>query len=80
MSNRQQIVEDLTKLKESGYLVIPMNPPYQYRISGILDVYPANARYHFIKTNKRGSFLKLEDLVNKYLKKKRCALKRRVNY
>ena len=68
--NAQHIIEILSKMKANGIMVIPMNPPYQYRISGILEVYPTNSKFHHIKLNKRGTFLRLEDLVEKYLGKK----------
>lgn len=36
---------------------------YQWRINGIIDIYPVNEKYHNIKTQERGSYASL-DLID----------------
>lgn len=36
---------------------------YQYRINGILDLYPIHKRFHNIKTNVRGNYKSVIDIV-----------------
>ena len=67
--NTKNTMDSLEKLKKSGIMVISLNDTYQYRISGVLDIFPVNSRYHHIKLNKRDSFVCLEDLVKEYLGK-----------
>lgn len=45
----------LPELARAGYTVRKITP-YQFRIDDRLDVYPTNARWHDIKTGKRGGF------------------------
>lgn len=49
--NKQDTVK---KLKEK-YEVKELSP-YQWRINGIIDIYPTNERYHLLKVNKRGEY------------------------
>lgn len=63
-SRRDKATEEIIQLKEKGYLVISLTP-YQFRINGILDLYPTNHRYHHIPTDKRGSYDKPEEIVKK---------------
>ena len=41
---------------------------YQYRINGMLDIYPQNKRYHDIKNNKRGDYNDMIKFVNNFFK------------
>lgn len=41
---------------------------YQYRINGILDIYPQNQRYHDIRKNKRGDYKEMIKFVNNFFK------------
>lgn len=58
----------IPELDGAGYSVKQLTP-YQYRINGFLDVYPVNARFHDIRTGKRGSFhgQNLASFVRRYL-------------
>jgi len=59
----------LPELEEAGY-VVEKKTDYQFRINGLLDVYPTNARFHCLKTGARGEFggQNLATFVRKYLK------------
>jgi hypothetical protein len=41
---------------------------YQYRINGILDLFPIHNRWHNIKTNKRGGYKNPLDVIQKHIK------------
>lgn len=41
--------------------------PYQWRINGIIDIYPTNKNYHLIKENKRGSYNNLIPFLDSIL-------------
>lgn len=58
----------LPELEELGYTV-ERKTEYQFRINGVLDIYPTNAKFHNIKTGKRGSFAgqNLATFVRRYL-------------
>lgn len=66
---RQRRKSYLPELEEFGYKV-EKKTEYQFRINGVLDVYPTNARFHDLATGKRGSFEgnNLATFVRKYLK------------
>lgn len=57
----------LPELANAGYTVDRLTP-FQFRINGRLDIYPTNARFHDIKTGKRGDFW--GDDLEKFLEKK----------
>jgi hypothetical protein len=40
---------------------------YQYRINGILDLYPIHQNWHNIKTNKRGNYKAVIEIVKKQI-------------
>lgn len=46
--------------------------PYQYRINGVLDLFPTNDKYHHITKNERGTYgsqpEKLADTIKELLK------------
>lgn len=46
---------EILSLKDSGYTVVKITD-YQYRINGLVDIYPIHRRYHILKTNKRGEY------------------------
>lgn len=48
---RQKEIEELAPIYQVKKLT-----PYQYRINGVLDLYPIHRNYHNIKTNKRGTY------------------------
>lgn len=60
-SNRDKFESVLKTLKEQ-YTVVELTP-YQYRIDGILDIYPSNKKWHLIPTNERGRFRTVEDIA-----------------
>lgn len=57
------------ELIDSGYHVEQMTE-WQFRVNGVLDIYPKNARWHDIKRQKRGGFQgkNLARFVRKYFK------------
>jgi len=36
---------------------------YQYRVNGILDLFPTSRKYHNIKTQKRGHYTSAEKII-----------------
>lgn len=38
---------------------------YHFRVNDILDIWPAGANYHNIKTGKRGTYREVKDLIRK---------------
>lgn len=49
----EKAVRLIKKLTARGYIVKKLSD-YQFRINGVLDLYPVNMRYHNIKTQERG--------------------------
>lgn len=39
--------------------------PYQYRIDGVIDLYPIHRRWHWLETNKRGSYRSISEIIKK---------------
>jgi hypothetical protein len=56
--------DEIEALEQHGYTVRALTE-YQFRINEQLDVYPTRKRFHHIKTQKRGSYTSLLDLVEK---------------
>lgn len=48
-------IEKILKLRNFGKKVTELTP-YQFRINGIIDLYPVHGRFHNIKTGKRGFY------------------------
>lgn len=61
---RQQEIEALAK---DGYTV-EKKTEYQYRINGLIDLYPIHNRWHNIKTNKRGGAKNLAEYIKQKIK------------
>ena len=59
---RQKEIESLSPRHEVKKLT-----EYQYRINGILDLYPIHKNFHNIKTNKRGKYNSVEEIIKKQL-------------
>lgn len=53
--SRDSATTEILALTKKG-LRIEMLTPYQYRINGVLDLYPTNRKYHHIRFNRRGIF------------------------
>ncbi len=53
-------------LQELGYEV-EQKTFYQWRINGVLDVYPVNQKYHKIQVNKRGEYSSLIPFIKRTL-------------
>jgi len=49
-------VEDILSCDGLGDFEVKQLTPYQYRVNGILDLYPVRLKFHNIKTQKRGKF------------------------
>lgn len=47
--------EEILNLSSHGYIV-EKKTDYQYRINGIIDLFPIHALFHHIKRNKRGKY------------------------
>lgn len=43
---------------------------YQFRVNGVLDIFPTNELYHDIKKNHRGSYRNLEGFLESFFKDK----------
>lgn len=56
---RQMEIESLSEL---GYTV-EKKTEYQYRINGLIDLYPIHNRWHNIKTSKRGGAKSLKQFI-----------------
>lgn len=46
---------DIVQMRQHGFTVEKLTD-YQYRINGVLDLYPTNGRFHHITENKRGRY------------------------
>lgn len=40
--------------------------PYQFRIEGVLDVYPIHNRYHDLKRNRRGGYRDVREFIHRF--------------
>ncbi len=49
-------VEDILSCDGLGDFDVVQLTEYQYRINGVLDLYPVRLKFHNIKTQKRGTF------------------------
>jgi len=63
------IEKHLQTLREMGYSVRSLTS-YQYRINGVLDIYPENMRYHDVIANKRGDYRNMVKFVIKFFTNK----------
>lgn len=66
-SKKEKNIEDIMRHKEKGLLVISLNGTIQYRLGGVLDIYPTNSKYFHVKKNKWGSFDSMDSIIKKYL-------------
>lgn len=57
--------EERKKRLESKYS-IKYFTQYQFRVNGVLDIYPSSQRYHDIKANKRGSYKNMEGFIDSF--------------
>lgn len=58
--------EEILSLRDIGYTV-EKKTDYQFRINGLIDVYPIHNRWHELSTNKRGGAKNLKDFIVKKL-------------
>ena len=59
-------VAELMELKKAGF-TIEQKTPYQFRVNGVLDIYPIHNRYHDLQTGERGGFRDVRDFVVQFL-------------
>lgn len=60
LPDRQKEIESLSPEYEVKKLT-----EYQFRINGTLDLYPIHRNFHNIKTNKRGTYKTVIEIVKK---------------
>ena len=60
---RQKEIEDLSPEYE-----IKKITDYQYRINGIIDLYPIHRNWHNIKKNKRGTYKLASKIIKQLIK------------
>jgi hypothetical protein len=60
-------VEAIGKLKRRGYEVQELTP-YQFRINGLVDLYPIHNRWHNLHTGERGGAKDLAIWIKEHLK------------
>ncbi len=53
-NSRRKGIADLSTLAD--YSVVPFNEGTQFRVNGVLDLYPTNRRFHNLRTNERGDY------------------------
>jgi len=53
-NSRRKGIADLSALAD--YSVVPFNEGTQFRVNGVLDLYPTNRRFHNLRTNERGDY------------------------
>jgi hypothetical protein len=53
-NSRRKGIADLSALAD--YSVMPFNEGTQFRVNGVLDLYPTNRRFHNLRTNERGDY------------------------
>lgn len=54
-TQRDKRITFMLELLTEGFEIVQLTE-YQFRINGRLDIYPTWAKWHDIKTNRRGSF------------------------
>lgn len=57
---------DMKRRLEEKYTVEYLTE-YQWRINGVVDIYPTNRKWHDIKKNKRGEYRDMHGFLAKYL-------------
>ena len=57
-------VAELMELRKAGF-TIEQKTPYQFRVNGVLDIYPIHNRYHDLKTGERGGFGDVREFVRR---------------
>lgn len=57
----------ILQLRDKGFVIQELSP-YQFRINGVLDIYPTHHRYHDIKKNRRGGFRHIHEFVDRFFK------------
>ena len=60
--DKQQEIEKLIPCYEVNRL-----SDYQFRINGILDLYIVNKKFHNIKTNKRGQYKTVSEIIKQQI-------------
>jgi hypothetical protein len=58
-------IAEILALRDAGHRVDVLVDGVQYRINGVLDLYPVHRRYHDIKSQKRGHYGKPENCVER---------------
>lgn len=59
---------EIFELEDLGYVVKKLTD-YQFRINGLIDVYPIHKNYHILKSNKRGTYLNIKTFIQNQTKK-----------
>lgn len=59
--------DEIFALRNEGYKVEQLTP-YQFRINGVLDLYPIHNRWHHINTGQRGGTRNLVERVRTLLR------------
>lgn len=57
--------EEIEAVKDK-YNVVKLTS-WQYRINGMLDLFPIHKRFHNIKNNKRGNYKTVLEIINQQL-------------
>lgn len=60
-------VDIKTFCDEHGFTFEPKTE-YQFRVNGVIDLYPTNGKWHFLPTNKRGDYHTIKQLENTLLR------------
>lgn len=53
---------DIEQLKAKGHKVLKLND-WQFRINGMLDIWPSTSKFHMLKSNKRGNYRNLVEWI-----------------
>ena len=64
---RMDNLRALEVIRQKGYKVCSIRAPYHFRINDILDIYTTNNRYHIIGTERRGSYVNVEEVIDKVI-------------
>lgn len=59
---RTKEIENLEKL---GYKIQQFSD-FQFRVNGVLDLYPTSNRFHFLPNNKRGGYSNTQEVCKKW--------------
>lgn len=63
-NRRESQYGDLIDLEDMGYDVRVVNEEgYQFRINGIIDIYPTNKKYHNLQSKRRGVYKDLKFFI-----------------